>query len=218
MAGLAGDLERVLVQDIIGVGHRGVAGLALHAVAVHGGDGIHLAEHLVLAGGVAIDALHVLAFGRHVHVHVAGRIEQRLFQVAVLHVVAAAAEEVAGAAVGALGLADVLRDVVQIHGGIGHSGAVDFDIGVAVVVAGQAVHVVGILEIEGGAVVAVADVTLVAALLVAGDADAEVVQDVPLADGADALAFDVLRCVPSSSGRTASLPYGARCGRRCRRR
>ena len=75
-------------------------------------------------GRVAVDALHVRARRNAMWTSTSrGRIEEGLFQVAVLHVVPAAAEEMAGAAVGALRLAHVLGDVVEVDRRVGHAGA-----------------------------------------------------------------------------------------------
>ena len=74
----------------------------------------------------------------------------------------------------------------------------------AVVMAGQAVHVQRILEIERGIRVSVPDVAPVAALLVAGHADAEVVQHVPSCRRPGFPCRPRTRSVPSSSASTAS--------------
>ena len=170
-----------------------VALLALHAVAVHRRERVALALHLVLRGGVAVDARHVRPVGRHVDVHVARGVELGHLEVAVLDVVAAAAEEVAGPAVRPLRPPDVRRDLGEVHARVGVARPARLlHVRAAGVVAGEAVDVAGAGEVEGLVAPAEADVALVAALAAARDPDAEVVEDVPLPDVADAPALDVL--------------------------
>jgi hypothetical protein len=110
-----------------------------------------------------------------------------------LHVVPAATEEVASAAVRSLGLSHVLSNEAQIDRGIRQSRTADgFQICRTVVVTGKAVHIQRIVEIERCIRVAVSNVASIAALLVSGNADAEIVQDVSFSDGPDPFPFDVL--------------------------
>jgi 3-hydroxyisobutyrate dehydrogenase-like beta-hydroxyacid dehydrogenase len=63
---------------------------------------------------MAVGADHVGAVLGHMHIEFARRILQRGIEVAVLDRIAAAAAEVAGAAIGAAGFADMLGDLGQV--------------------------------------------------------------------------------------------------------
>jgi hypothetical protein len=174
-------------------------------------DGGHLeaaAGHGVFACGVALGAVEVGAVGGHVHIQRAVRQALEAVEldvhVAVLDAFTAPAEEVAGAAVVARGRADVLRDGLQIDGGPGLArtlgpfhlfvgrmpgGGRELLVGAGLIVTDQAVHEVLVVEVEGLVLPAVAGMTTGAARFVAGQGDAEVVDDVfSLADG-DVLLF-----------------------------
>ena len=73
---------------------------------------VSLALNLLVLGAVAVDALEVVA--AHVHVHVLVGVVQALVQVAMLHGVAAAATEVAAAAIFTRGQADAFRRRQQV--------------------------------------------------------------------------------------------------------
>jgi len=106
--------------------------------------------------------------------------------------VAAAAEEVAGAAVEAARRTDILRDLEQIHPFGRHAGPGRLLlVGAGGVVTDQAVDVGRVAEVESGIGPTVAGMTAGAARLVAGNRDAEVVDGVLLA-AIDALAVDRL--------------------------
>jgi hypothetical protein len=123
-----------------------------------------------------------------------------------LECIATAAEEMAGTAIRPSRPADMLCDIFQIDRGIRHSRTtVRFDISVADVVTGEAIDVVGVLEVKRWVAVTVADVALVAALLVAGDSDTEIIQNVLFTYLADTLAFDVFDPLPVPVGRLHHL-------------
>jgi hypothetical protein len=128
-------------------------------------------------------------------------VEHRLLEVAVLHVVAAAPKEMAGPAIRSLRLTHVLSNVRQVDGGVRHSRTPGgFHICRAVVVAREAVDIQRIVEIERCVGVPVPYVALVAALFVPGNADAEIVQDIPLPDGPDSFPLNVFRPPPIPVG------------------
>jgi len=130
VAGLAGDFFRVLVEPghlfrvrlvaVAGLASGGIAGVYLaanvcrpfdcrrHVVAATG--------DLVARRGVAGGATEVEPLLVHVHIQILARMLQRTVEVAVLRAVGAGTEEMAGAAVGAAGLADVLGQFLQIDG------------------------------------------------------------------------------------------------------
>ena len=63
---------------------------------------------------MAIDALHVGSCRSHMDIDIAGRVKERLLKIAVFHIVPSAAEEMTRAAVGAVRLANVLGNVVEV--------------------------------------------------------------------------------------------------------
>src|SRR3989304_5062456 len=101
---------------------------------------------------------------------------------------------------------------------IGYPGTTgSFDIGVAVVMACEAVNIKRILEVETRTRIAVANMAFVAAILVAGDAYAKVVENISLADCSDALAGNVFEAFPIPVGRlhhfgVATIMAGDTCG------
>jgi len=110
-----------------------------------------------------------------------------------LHVVPAATEEVASAAVRSLGLSHVLSNEAQIDRGnpaIPHRRWLS-DMSHCCRDRQGSPHS-AIVEIERCIRVAVSNVASIAALLVSGNADAEIVQDVSFSDGPDPFPFDVL--------------------------
>jgi hypothetical protein len=159
-------------------------------------------------------------------VHIDGLVGrgQRAVHVAVLDAVAAAAVEVAGAAGVAAGFADLLRDLGQVDGleDLARAGR-EFQVlgdhvagqpGGFLVVAGgvvahHAVHVLFGLEVKAGVFPAVADVAAVAGGLVGGDRDAEVVDDVLLAQQ---LVGGSGSCIPTSSAWCGGSGRPPRCG------
>ena len=147
----------------------------------------------------------------HLHVHVAGGFRERAVEVAVLHVVAAAAEEVTGAAILTTGHADSLRDLLEVDSrpllsGLGrklrvHVGRVagrggEFLVRAGRVMADEAVDVLRLAEVEARVLPPIAGVTARAARLVRRERDAEVVHRVGLAKRHLALAFDLLPRAP----------------------
>ena len=64
---------------------------------------------------VAIDTNQICASIRHMNINIGRRMEHTFFQIAVFYVVAAAAEEVANAAIIACRASDALRYSFQIH-------------------------------------------------------------------------------------------------------
>ena len=124
VAGLAGDLGSVVVDLAFLVWRQAMTGFAGRPVVVVLGqvkavhvlrvDRVAAAGRLVRVEGVAVGADHVGTVLGHVYVEVARWILQRGVEVAVLDAIATAAVEVAGTAVVALGLADVLGDPGQV--------------------------------------------------------------------------------------------------------
>jgi len=207
VAGLAGELVGVIVQ----FGHRrrvrpgavaGLAGgrvdflLAAHVGArflVRGGGRVAAARHVMAGGGVASAAGEVEAVLGHVYVQILGRHLERAVDIAVFHRIAATAIEVAGAASGAAGLADVAGDFTQVRclhdlAGMGREFGVlvrrvasqprQLAVGAGGVVADQTVHIVLGGEVEFLVLPAVADVAGGAELIVRRHGGAEVVDDV----------------------------------------
>ncbi len=193
-------LVLVRTQVVAGLAGRAVVVLVLHvqALGVLGGGRVAAAGGLVGVEGVAVGTAHVLAVGRHVHVDMLRRLDQRGVQVAMLDRVAAATVEVAGAAVLPSRLAHRLRDLGQVGrlhdlaAALGHLArrvkwmagiGGDLLVGRGGVVAGQAVDVVLLGEVVVLVRPAVAGVATGAARLVGEDGAAEVVGRVLLAQG-----------------------------------
>ena len=206
MAGLTGQAVGVVVQALVLVRAQVVAGLAgrpvvvlvLHvqALGVLGGSRIAAAGGLVGVEGVAVGTGQIRTVGRHMHVDMLRRLDQRGVEVAVLDRVTAAAVEVAGAAVLPAGLAHRLRDLRQVGrlhdlaAALGHLARLvermagiggDLLVGRGRVVAGQAIHVVLVGEIVVLVRPAVASVATRAARLIGEDRAAEIVGRVLLA-------------------------------------
>ena len=207
VAGLAGHAVGVVVEARFLVRLEIVARLTggavvidvlhVHALGVLGDRRITAARGLVSVEGVAVGTAHVLAVGRHVHVDMLRRLDQRGVQVAMLDRVAPATVEVAGAAVLPSRLAHRLRDpgqVGRLHdlaAALGHLArrvqgvpgvGGDLLVGGRGVVAGQAVDVLLLGEVIVLVRPAVAGVAARAPRLVGKDGPAEVVGGVQLAE------------------------------------
>ncbi|OGW26471.1 MAG: hypothetical protein A2X56_01740 [Nitrospirae bacterium GWC2_57_13] len=148
-------------------------------------------------GLMALLAGHVGAVGTHMDVVCLFRFDQGRIEIAVLDVVSAAAEEVAGAAVLPAGFAHVLGDLREVYVSIGHTGAFGvFLVGSGGVVANETVYVGGLVEVETGVLPAVARVAARAAGPVCVDCDAEIIDRVLLSDLVLPLAGNILRRRP----------------------
>ena len=182
VAGLAGHRLQVGIDALIFVGGVAVAVGAGHLLI--GGDDVVIrqqaAQDDVVFAPVAVGADQVLA--AHVHIQALRREVQGFIQVAVLDAVAAAAVEVAGAAVLARGGAHALGGRRQVNA-LGGVAKITLAISCRIGVADQAVHVGRFVEIEGIIFPAVTSVTAHALLFIALAADAEVVDLVLLANG-----------------------------------
>ena len=137
-------------------------------------------------------AREVAALDRHVHVEFARRIDERRVQVAVLDAVAAAAVEMAGAAIGPLRPPDALRDLGPIDGlqplehdaagrvALGRRGLV---VGAGLLMADKAVDILLLGEIEIRVRPVVAGMAHRAHAFVAARVGAEIVDQIALAEG-----------------------------------
>ena len=182
VAGLAGHGGQVRVEAFVVVGRRGVAVRARDASRVAHADRHAPPGDLVIARAVAVDALEVVA--AHMDVDVRGGMNHRAVEVPVLDRVPAAPAEVAGAAVRAGGSPHGLRRGEQIDvGGRQSAGSALLAVLAAAIVADEAVDPFGVGEVEGGVGPAVAGMTGGAGRPVGLDGDAEVVDEVLLADG-----------------------------------
>ncbi len=198
VAGLAGDLLGVAGENgvaLVGGAHAGMAIDAADALFTR----VDAAGDFVRGAAVAVDAGHVRAIGTHVDVEGPGRIGEGRVEVAVLDRVAAAAVEVAGAAIAAIGKPHGLGGLEEIDGlehdagpggeflgrlaEDGQTGASgEFFVNLRIGMADEAVDVVGVGKIELGVGIAIADVAGGAAGFVGRQGDAEIVDDVLLAE------------------------------------
>ena len=145
---------------------------------------------------MAGNAFEVGAVSTHVHVEVTSRIDERHGQIAVFDVVAAAGFGVAVDAVINRAPAAVHRntlcDQLQINCGLRETGrGLGFRIGRRLVVADEAVGVIGVAKIKRLAAVAITSVAVCAAAFVRRHGNTEVVQNVVLAMDFALEAFDV---------------------------
>jgi len=180
VAGLAGHCAHVGIEPVVAVGG---SGMAIGAADV--GDVIDAHRHgaagdVVIRRMVAFDAGKIVA--AHVDVHILGGEVHGLVQIAMLDCIAAATVEMAVTAVGAIGQGNALCRGQQIDLRSRVAG------GRLAVVAGavmtdQAVDAGGIGEVEGLVLPAVAGMAAGAFRPVPLDADAEIVDQVLLADG-----------------------------------
>ena len=163
----------------------------------------------MILAGVAGYTIEVGAVRAHMDIHFAAGAHECLFQVAVLHIVPASAKEVARSAVGALRKPDALRHEIQIDVRTRHARS-RFGVRSAVVVADQAIDVARIFEIEPVVDVFVTGMALLTALKIARNTDAKVVQQILLADCANAAArqVDFARPVPVCRSHHFFVPFG----------
>jgi hypothetical protein len=132
-------------------------------------------------GAMAVDALHVVL--AHVDIDAFAREQQGLIHVAVFHGIAAAALEVTAAAVLAMRPADAACHGQQVDRFVWHARAAEFlQVGATSVMAHQAVDPRGIVEVEVFVLPAVAYVAHGAGGPVGLHADAEIVDNIALAD------------------------------------
>ena len=210
-----GDVAR-LAGDSVGVGADARVGVQRLLMAVGAGHGrrLHLGadrnavtQNLVILAAVAIDTLKAQL--AHVDVDAGVGIVEALIQIAVLDGVAAAAVEVAAAAVLARRPAHAARrgDEVNPFGRVARGA---FAIGSSVGVAGQAIDVGLLSEVKAVVFPAVTGVTRCTARPVTLDADAEVVELVLLADSHQLIAAGQLHrlALPRPVGRLHHLLRG----------
>ncbi len=112
-----------------------------------------------------------------------------------LHVVPAAAEEMARAAICSHRSSHMLRYTCQIHRGVGITMG-RLHIGVCIVVTRKAINILCIIKIERRVSPVVPDMTFIATLFVRRNADAKIVEDVFLSDVTNATSFDVFLAFP----------------------
>jgi hypothetical protein len=130
-----------------------------------------------------------------VDIDIAVCVEQGVFQVAVFDVVPPSAVKMTHTTASPRRSSDMLRHGCEIHRRIW---AIAFRLGVGagIVMAGEAVNVVGISELECCVSPPITDMTLVTGFFVTGDANTIVVENIPLSDITNSTSVDVFLPLP----------------------